>query len=214
LLDYGHPFLNLQMFAENPKRLSAWYALYQKLRLPLLSAIEADRQLTSDDYVFFAHARLVERLTGDYPRSYFCDAETADRIADYAAEQVDDESKDDVRNKIKNNIQKDARARYILCLEQWLPKIGLNLSPDEMNWIAGKIVKTRNHFAHHNDDVKPRQMIPPGGYGVFTDLLRTLIDFEIATRIGIEESVVADRLKGTYQVRNAQQVTVIRQDES
>lgn len=211
-LQMDPPFLQLDDFAATPESLQKWFALHRKYREPIVAVLDSQLGSPTSDYVFFVHARLLERLVSHYPQAELCDKPTMRKIISLAKSLVDESKREQLGQKIGSARRNDAKAPLLEALRTWIPYLDSGQPSEEFDWIATKIVKTRNHFAHQGSDKNDPNRIQPGEFRVFTDLTRTIIDFEIANALGFGSELVKSRLQDHREWRNAKVVHEVWKD--
>lgn len=212
-LRLDRPFLLLSDFVENPDALAKWFGLERQYREPLTAVLDSDLGRPTEEYVFFVHARLLERLVNYYPKSELCDKETIEKIVEFAATLVPEENREVLAQKIRSQRRNDAKVPLVHALRTWLPMFeGWSPSEEEIDWIATAIIKTRNFFAHQGSSRPDPKRIQVDEFAVFTYLARTIIDFEVAQVLGFSTQEVRDRLDNSRQWRNARIVREVWQD--
>lgn len=194
------PILQLPDFSEQTDALQKWYDFDRSFREPLTAVLDSVLGSPTHDYVFFVHARFLERLVSHYPQAEICDKETMNKIVKFAKSLVEEDKRDVLGQKIGLQRRNDAKVPLRACLDAWLPSMSSwNPDDDELEWVTSKIVKTRNHFAHHGTDEPDPKTIKSWEFSMFTDLVATLVDFEIASRLGFTGELVMSRLENSPQ---------------
>lgn len=108
--------------------------------------------------------------------------------------------------KIHGTRNNDARVPLTHALIKWLEPIIPNAAEIEVEWIASRVIDTRNHFAHHRQRKLTKKHIQPTEMSVFTALVKTLIDCEILDRLGLDVPASISRIRESRQIRNAKMV--------
>lgn len=208
-----HPILQLEDIQRSPESLEKWFEVDAKYREALAAVIDTTLGEPTEGYVLFAHSRFLERLVSRYAQSELCDKDTMKKIVEYAKGLVPGDNGETLGQKIGSQRRNDAKVPLIGALRKWIPFFeGWQFNEAEIGWIATKIIKTRNHFAHQGADKPDPMRIQHGEEVVFLALIRTIIDFEIADLIGINAEIVAKRLEDTLQWRNSQLVHEVWND--
>jgi len=217
-LDSAHlkvqqPFLKMDDFTGDSDALQKWYEFDRSFREPLTAVLDSTLGTPTPDYVFFVYARLLERLVSNYPQAELCDKATMRKIISFAKSLVDQDKKEALGQKIGSQRRNNAKVPLKACLNVWLPSMSnWNPSDNELDWIATKIVKTRNHFAHQGLAHPDPKSIRPEELDVFTDLVQTLVDLEIGSRLGFTAELIMTGLEETHQWRSARVVSRIWKD--
>jgi hypothetical protein len=201
-LRFERPLFTAQALHDVPHSLQTWFDFYQKHEEALRALLDLSLVSRPADDRFFTTARVLERLCGRFPNSVLLTKEVRDEIKRRIDDLLDDSNRREVLDKLNDARRSKARAPLTLMLRDWQPYIEpLASTPEMIDWLAGRILDTRNCFAHHDPNTCKRAAEREELY-YLQMLVRTIVDAEICRGLDLPTEAAIIALKDSSQYRS------------
>lgn len=201
---FERPLFTAQAMFERPQSLQDWFRFYQKYEEALRALLDLNLVSRPANDTFFNTARVLERLCERFPSSELLSKEVLDEIKRRVDDLLDDSNRSEVLDKLHDARRSKTRAPLTSMLRAWQPYIEpLASTPEMIDWLASRILDTRNCFAHHDPNTCKRAAEHEELY-YLRMLVRTIVDSEICRTLGFPPDTAIVALKDSSQHRSGE----------
>lgn len=203
-LRFERPLFTAQALHGVSHCLQVWFDFYQKYDEALRALLDLHLVSRPANDKFFTTARTLERLCERFPSSVLLSKEVLDEIKRRVDDLLDDSNRSEVHGKLNGARRSTARAPLLSMLRDWQPYIEpLASTPGMIDWLAGRILDTRNCFAHHDPKTCKRAAEDEELY-YLRMLVRTIVDAEICKSLGFPSDSAIAALRDSSQYRRGE----------
>lgn len=195
------PLFTAQSLHNISDSLQKWFDFHKRHESALEALLDLRLGSPTSEYRFFTTARLSERLQERFPSAELFSKKTLSEMKGRVHDLLSADNREEFFQKLAMARRSNSRTQLSSTLSQWQPYIEpLASHPDMLEWVAGRILSTRNCFAHHDPETCKKAAM---GYELhcLEMLLRTVVDAEVCRHLGFSASLVNQELNDSSQYR-------------